>query len=169
MIKWVRVYVSLKLFKRGDPPIVMHELWHRNWNKEILSGTTLLSTCLMNEWVDDWHYFSSALRYIRHIFSIFPCTRLLAGWRRRFWERRIGGGTCSVLDLGNWLSGSWTSLRFLLLVLLLAYISCLFSILIDFPWSGRQTRALRIVAEATLHQKLLRKSYLISRKAFFII
>ena len=74
--KWVRVYVSLKLFKRGDPPIVIHELWHQNWNKEILSGTTLLSTCLMNEWGDDWHYFSSALRYIRHSFCIFPSTRL---------------------------------------------------------------------------------------------
>ena len=96
MIKWVRVYVSLKLFKRGDLPIVFHELWHRNWNKEILSGPTLLSTCLMNEWVDDWHYFSSALRYIQHSFCIFPCTHLFACWRKLFWERRIGGGTCPV-------------------------------------------------------------------------
>ena len=34
MIKWVRIYVSLKLFKRGDPPIVIDELWHQNINKE---------------------------------------------------------------------------------------------------------------------------------------
>ena len=35
MIKLVMICVSLKLFKRGDPPIVRDELRHRNINKDI--------------------------------------------------------------------------------------------------------------------------------------
>ena len=78
MIKWVRVYVSLKIFKRGDPPIVIHELWHQNLNKEDLSRITL---CLSCEWFDDlmidivallyWYCCSSVLSLFREISCIF--------------------------------------------------------------------------------------------------
>ena len=100
---------------------------------------------------------------------MFPCTRLTCRLKEEFlreahWWWNLP--CCLILVL---VIRELNFIMIFFLVFLLDCISHLFAILIDFPWCGKQTGALGTLAEATLHQKLVHKSYLISRKAFFII
>ena len=110
-------------------------------NKDIFWDYTLVS-CLMNEWDDDWHCYSSAPRSIRHIFCIFflypSIHRLEAHLRKAHWW---GDSLCvgsRVLVIREWL----LLYDFLFPVLSLHCESRSFVLLIEFLWFDRLKEAL---------------------------
>ena len=132
MIKWFRVYVSLKVFKRGDPPIVIHVLWHQNLNKEIFVWDYTLSSfdVLMICWLVLIFFYTQFMPgYILYIFLHPSICRLKEAHLRI--THRWGDSLCA----GSWVLciGEWFFLDdFSFPVLFLCCISHLFVLLIDF-------------------------------------
>ena len=88
MYKWVRVYISLKLFKRGDPPIVLDELWHQNLNKEIFVWD-YSSVYLVNDLMIS-HCYSSTLSFVRDPSCIFSFAHFICRKGGTLGEREGG-------------------------------------------------------------------------------
>ena len=161
MYKWVRVYISLKLFKRGDPPIVLDELWHQNLNKEIFVwdySSVYLVNDLMIWWLALLLFYTEFLFGIILVFFLCPFhLQVEGGALERDRGHFLWGNSPSSRLEGVWIREYFYLDDFLLPIFSLFCRSRSFALWFDFHSSSRFKEALGRLVVAQLQQDLLRK------------